>query len=97
MKPTPSPFSSRILEQSADLCVLRIRDLIQDEGGIFQSHARLEHLEYHCRKRMQKIGVNTLDSYWEILTTAPSGQVELGKLLQELKCQRSFFRKPFPA
>jgi hypothetical protein len=40
---------------------------------------------------MQKIGVNTLDSYFEILTTVPSGQAELGKLLQELKLQPTFF------
>jgi hypothetical protein len=68
MKPTLSPFSSRILE-SSDSCVLRIRDPIQEQGGSFQSDPKLEQLEYHCRQRMQKIGVKTLDSYLEILTT----------------------------
>ena len=91
MKPILSPFSSKILEKSADSCLLRIRDLVKEEGGSNESGSGLEHLEYRCHKRMHKIGVNTLDSYWEMLTTLPGGQAELGKLLQELKCRTPFF------
>src|SRR5437867_11717135 len=92
MKPILSPFSSKILETSADSCLLRIRDLVKEEGGSNESGSGLEHLEYRCHKRMHKIGLNTLDSYWEMLTTLPGGQAELGKLLQELKCRTPFFR-----
>src|SRR2546430_16667177 len=74
MKPILSPFSSKILETSADSCLLRIRDLVKEEGGSNESGSGLEHLEYRCHKRMHKIGLNTLDSYWEMLTTLPGGQ-----------------------
>ena len=91
MKPILSLFSSKILEKSAESCLLRIRDLVKEEGGSNESGSGLEHLEYRCHKRMHKIGLNTLDSYWEMLTTLPGGPAELGKLLQELKCRTPFF------
>src|SRR5919198_978785 len=92
MKTTLSPFSPTNLEKPADSCLLRIRNLVMDEGASNGSDCSLEYLEYRCRKRMRKIGVNTLDSYFEILTTVPSGQAELEKLLQELKLQPTFFK-----
>jgi len=90
MKTTLSPFSANVVEKSADSCLLRIRDLVKEEGGGRKSGSGLEHLEYRCRRRMQKIGLNTLDSHWEMLITLPSGQAELGKLLRELERRTSF-------
>ena len=91
MKTTLSPFSPKGLEKSSDSYLSRIRNLVRDEGSGSVSDCSLEYLEYRCRRRMQRISVNTLDSYFEILTTVPSGKAELGKLLQELKLQPTFF------
>jgi hypothetical protein len=92
MKNTLSPFSPKVLERSASSCLLHIRDLIKEEGGGAEPESNLGQLEYRCHRRMQKIGVSTLDSYFEILTTLPSGQAELGKLLQEVKGGQAFLR-----
>jgi chemotaxis methyl-accepting protein methylase len=93
MKPILPQFSSKILEKSAVSPLQCIRDVVIGAGGSNEAGSGLEQLEYQCRRRMQKIGLSTLDSYFEILTTRPSGQAELAKLLQELEHRTSFFSK----
>jgi chemotaxis protein methyltransferase CheR len=92
MKPSPAfSLSARASEPPHDPYLARIRDLIQEEGGSFRVDSKPEELEDRCRRRMQKIGVNTLDTYFKLLTTLPSGQAELGKLLKELQHGTTFF------
>jgi chemotaxis methyl-accepting protein methylase len=92
MKPILSQFSPKILEKSAVWPLQCIRDVVKEASGSNEAGSGLEQHEYQCRRRMQKIGVSTLDSYFEILTL-PSGQAELAKSLQELERRTSFFSK----
>ena len=73
--------------------LFQIRDVIYRSAGIFQADNKLHLLEDRCSKRMQALGVGTLNEYYECLTSRPMHQAELVSLLNEITIgETSFFR-----
>jgi chemotaxis protein methyltransferase CheR len=76
--------------------LLRIRDLIHQTSGLLQPDSQLGIFEYRCLKRMQKIGVTSLESYFLRLTAKSSGHAEIIMLLKEVRglSETGFFSSP---
>jgi chemotaxis protein methyltransferase CheR len=76
--------------------LLHIRDLVYRVAGIFQPDSKLGLLESRCRKRMQMLGVATLQDYYRRLTVKPTLQAELVALLNEITVGETFFFRNQP-
>jgi chemotaxis protein methyltransferase CheR len=73
--------------------LVHIRDLVYQVAGIFQPDNKLRLLEDRCAKRMEVLGVKTLQEYYECLTVKPIRQAELVSLLNEITIgETCFFR-----
>ena len=73
--------------------LLRIRDVIYKTAGIFQANNKIQVLESRCQKRMEVLGVATLDEYYQCLTSRPMHRAELVSLLNEITIgETCFFR-----
>ena len=73
--------------------LLQIRDVIYKTAGIFQADNKIQMLETRCQKRMQALGVGTLNEYYECLTSRPMHHAELVSLLNEITIgETCFFR-----
>jgi chemotaxis protein methyltransferase CheR len=71
--------------------LVRIRDLIYSEAGIFYSDSKLHTLEERCVSRMKEAGAISLRSYYEVLAT--SRHSELVNLLNKITVgETCFFR-----
>jgi chemotaxis protein methyltransferase CheR len=75
--------------------LIQIRELIYHAAGIFQPTNKLHLLADCCARRMQALGVVTLQHYHQCLTAQPTGQAELAALLNGITVgETSFFRNP---
>jgi len=95
MKPLPAPVTPSSSRRGAppSLYLIQIRDLIYQVAGIFQADNKLRLLEDRCSKRMQVLGVTSLEDYYACLTIKPIRQAELVSLLNEITIgETSFFR-----
>ena len=73
--------------------LLQIRDMVYQVAGIFQPDNKLRLLEDRCSRRMQALGVKSLDDYYDCLTIKPIRQAELVSLLNEITIgETCFFR-----
>ncbi len=73
--------------------LVRIRDLIYRVAGIFHPDNKLRLLKDRCGRRMKELRVQSLDEYFECLTTRPTRQAELIALLNEITIgETCFFR-----
>jgi chemotaxis protein methyltransferase CheR len=73
--------------------LVRIRDLIYQEAGIFHPDNKLRLLNDRCSRRMKEREVKTLHEYFQCLTVQPSRQAELVALLNEITIgETCFFR-----
>lgn len=73
--------------------LVRIRELIYREAGIFHPDNKLRLLRERCGRRMKNLGVETLRQYFECLTVSPIRQGELIALLNEITIgETCFFR-----
>lgn len=71
--------------------LVRIRDLIYTEAGIFYSDNKLHTLEERCLSRMKEAGATSLRSYYEVLATSRNS--ELINLLNRITVgETCFFR-----
>jgi len=94
-----SPATARSAESSLDLGappsaqLIKIRDLVYRVAGMFQPDSKLPLLASRCSKRMQALGVATLQDYYRWLTVNPASQAELVALLNEITVgETCFFR-----
>lgn len=89
----PAPLRPPPLEALTTAALIHIRDLIYQTAGIFQADNKLRLLEDRCRKRMQTLGIATLQDYYQCLTSRPMHHAELVSLLNEITIgETCFFR-----
>lgn len=80
-------------EGSPDSELVRLRDLIYHEAGIFHPDTKLRFLQDRCVRRMKELQVSTLCEYLEHLTLKPTRQAEFVALLNEITIgETCFFR-----
>ena len=73
--------------------LVRIRDLVYQVAGIYQSDTRLNFLEDRCERRMQAANVDSLRDYYHYLTASADRGRELYQLLNEITIgETCFFR-----
>jgi chemotaxis protein methyltransferase CheR len=73
--------------------LVRIRDLIYQEAGIFHPDTKLRLLFDRCARRMKELKASSLREYFEHLTLKPTRQAELIALLNEITIgETCFFR-----
>lgn len=90
---TVSSLSPARLDGPPNPHLTKIRDLIYQVAGIFQPDNKLRLLEDRCSKRMDSLGVKSLQEYFECLTVKPNRQAELVALLNEITIgETCFFR-----
>jgi len=91
--PACSAESSLNLGAPPSAQLILIRDLVYRAAGMFQPDSKLHLLESRCSKRMQALGVATLQDYYRWLTVHPAKQTELVALLNEITVgETCFFR-----
>jgi chemotaxis protein methyltransferase CheR len=91
--PPPVAAAQMVSQEPIPAALLRIRDLIYETAGIFQSDTKLRLLQQRCERRMQVLGVTSLREYYHCLTALPIRQAELVSLLNEITIgETSFFR-----
>jgi chemotaxis protein methyltransferase CheR len=90
---SPTVAARAVPHEPVPAALLRIRDLIYETAGIFQSDTKLRLLQQRCERRMQVLGVTSLREYHHCLTALPIRQAELVSLLNEITIgETSFFR-----
>ena len=82
-------------EDLKDPAYLKIRDLIYQVSGIYQSEEKLYLLASRCARRMSTVKANTPAEYLEHLTARGNREVELRLLLNEITIGETYmFRSP---
>jgi chemotaxis protein methyltransferase CheR len=76
--------------------IIRLRDLIYSEAGIFYPDNKLHTLEERCTNRMKEIGTLSIQGYYDALTKSPERQFELVKLLNKVTVGETFFFRNQP-
>lgn len=85
----------RRLGKAPDPYLQRIRDVVYQVAGIFQSDENLPFLEECARKRMQAVDANSLRQYYDRLTVRRDREAELHRLVGEMNLgETCFFRNP---
>lgn len=89
-----APVHSAItVEGPPDPDLVRIRELVYQEAGIFHPDTKLRLLYERCGRRMKELQAQTLHDYYECLTVQPNRQAELVALLNEITIgETCFFR-----
>lgn len=73
--------------------LLRIREMVYQEAGIFHPNNKLRLLRDRCERRMKKLNVPTLREYLECLTLSGRRETEFIALLNEVTIgETCFFR-----
>lgn len=81
--PLPDPF------------LFRIRDVVYQVAGIFQSDERITFLEDRCLRRMKALSLRSLAEYFDCLTMRADRDAEIRNLLNEITVgETCFFRYP---
>ena len=91
-----SAESSLSLGGPPSIQLIQIRDLVYRVAGMFQPDSKLRILESRCWKRMQALGVATLQDYYRWLSACPANQTELVALLNEITVGETFFFRNQP-
>jgi chemotaxis protein methyltransferase CheR len=87
------PYSLPAVDGPPDPELVRIRDLIYQEAGIFHPDTKLRLLFDRCARRMKELKVSSLREYFTCLTLEPTRQRELIALLNEITIgETCFFR-----
>jgi chemotaxis protein methyltransferase CheR len=88
---TETVLSTRPPSLAHNPILVRIRDLIYSEAGIFYSDNKLHTLEERCISRMKEAGATSLRTYYEVLATSRNS--ELVNLLNKITVgETCFFR-----
>ena len=88
---TQVPHSGSTASFASNPTLVRIRDLIYSEAGIFYSDNKLHTLEERCISRMKEAGATSLRTYYEVLATSRNS--ELVNLLNRITVgETCFFR-----
>jgi len=88
---TQVPHSGCTASFASNPTLVRIRDLIYTEAGIFYSDNKLHTLEERCISRMKEAGATSLRTYYEVLATSRNS--ELVNLLNRITVgETCFFR-----
>jgi chemotaxis protein methyltransferase CheR len=91
--PELSFAQSPALDPGTTACLLKVRDLIYREAGIFQADARLGLLRDRCERRLKAIQAASLPDYCQYLTSPAGRRQELNQLLNEITIgETCFFR-----
>jgi chemotaxis protein methyltransferase CheR len=86
-------YSLSAVDDPPDPELVRIRDLIYQEAGIFHPDTKLRLLFDRCAQRMKELKASSLREYFEHLTLKPTRQAELIALLNEITIgETCFFR-----
>jgi chemotaxis protein methyltransferase CheR len=86
-------YSLSAVDGPPDPELVRIRDLIYQEAGIFHPDTKLRLLLDRCARRMKELKVSSLREYLTCLTLEPTRQTELIALLNEITIgETCFFR-----
>jgi chemotaxis protein methyltransferase CheR len=89
----PSMTAVAIVAEPPEPELVRIRELIYQEAGIFHPDNKLRLLRERCGRRMKNLRLRTLSEYFECLTISPIRQGELIALLNEITIgETCFFR-----
>ena len=81
---------------TSDPAYLKIRDLIYQISGIYQSQEKLYLLISRCERRMSAVNAKTASEYLEHLTVRGNRDTELRLLLNEITIGETYmFRSPF--
>jgi chemotaxis protein methyltransferase CheR len=81
------------VEGPPDPDLVRIRELVYKEAGIFHPDTKLRLLHERCGRRMKELQAQNLHEYYECLTIQPNRQAELVALLNEITIgETCFFR-----
>jgi chemotaxis protein methyltransferase CheR len=73
--------------------LVRIRDLVYQVAGIYQSDTRLNFLQDRCERRMQAVKITTFSDYYQYLTVSADRSREMNQLLNEITVgETCFFR-----
>jgi hypothetical protein len=78
-------YSLSAVDDPPDPELVRIRDLIYQEAGIFHPDTKLRLLFDRCAQRMKELKASSLREYFEHLTLKPTRQAELIALLNEIR------------
>jgi len=88
-------YSHSSVDGPPDPELVRIRDLVYQEAGIFHPDTKLRLLFDRCARRMKELKASSLREYFEHLTLKPTRQAELIALLNEITIgETCFFRCP---
>lgn len=86
-------YSLSAVDGPPDPELVRIRDLIYQEAGIFHPDTKLRLLFDRCARRMKELKASSLREYFEHLMLKPTRQAELIALLNEITIgETCFFR-----
>ena len=78
-----------------DPTLVRIRDLIYKVCGIYVPDNKYYFLSDRCSRRLKPLKVDSLRSYYEMLTANPDREAEIRNLLNEITVgETCFFRSP---
>jgi chemotaxis protein methyltransferase CheR len=89
------PVSKPKTEDLKDPAYLKIRDLIYEISGIYQSAEKLYLLASRCARRMAVVSAKTPAEYLSHLTTRANREAELRLLLNEITIGETYmFRSP---
>jgi chemotaxis protein methyltransferase CheR len=73
--------------------LVRIRDLVYQVAGIYQSDTRLNFLQDRCERRMQAVKIASFPDYYQYLTASADRNREMHQLLNEITVgETCFFR-----
>lgn len=91
--PAMRSFERSTIRSAASPALSQIRDVIYKTAGIFHADNKLHLLEDRCNKRMQALGIPSLNEYYQCLTSRSMHRAELVSLLNEITIgETCFFR-----
>jgi chemotaxis protein methyltransferase CheR len=86
----------RVSDPGTTAHLVRIRDLVYQVAGIYQSDTRLNFLEDRCERRMQAANIDSLRDYYQYLTASADRARELHHLLNEITIGETCFYRNEP-
>lgn len=97
MSSSPTTFDASTDAKAAppDPALIRIRDLIYKVCGIYVPDNKYYFLNDRCARRLKPLKMDSLRSYYDMLTTNPDREAEIRNLLNEITVgETCFFRSP---
>jgi chemotaxis protein methyltransferase CheR len=94
--PQPAKLGGTATAAQPSTYIIRLRDLIYSEAGIFYPDNKLHTLEERCVTRMKEVGHLSIQGYYDVLTKSPERHNELIKLLNKVTVGETFFFRNQP-